>query len=127
VVVCVGCGGKIAFTVLLANPLITGNPLIPRPFLYKIKGGTTMAFYNKTDDLPRDPSAIEASANGGVGFLATVIVLLIVAAAFGLYFLYADGGSTQRTITEPSTTQLSPAPAPTPAPATQPPTQTPTP
>jgi hypothetical protein len=92
-----------------------------------------MAFYNKTDSLPGDPSiprdatAIEESAHGGSGVLSAVIVLLIIAAAFGLYFLYAGSGSTTRTITEPSTTQFSPRPAPTPAPATQPPTQTPTP
>ena len=90
-----------------------------------------MAFYNKADDLSRDPSfsrdptAIEESARGGSGILSTVIVLLIIAAAFGLYFLYGGSGSTTRTVNEPSTTQL--APAPTPAPATQPPTQTPTP
>jgi hypothetical protein len=57
--------------------------------------------------------------------VSAVIVLLIIAAAFGLYFLYGGSGSTTRAVNEPSTTQL--APAPTPAPATQPPTQTPTP
>ena len=84
-----------------------------------------MAFYNKTDDLPRDPSAIDQGYTKSDGTVSAVIVLLIIAAAFGLYFLYGGSGSTTRAVNEPSTTQL--APAPTPAPATQPPTQTPTP
>ena len=84
-----------------------------------------MAFYNKTDDLPRDPSAIDQGYTRSDGMVSAVIVLLIIAAAFGLYFLYGGSGSTTHAVNEPSTTQL--APAPTPAPATQPPTQTPTP
>jgi hypothetical protein len=84
-----------------------------------------MAFYNKTDDLPRDPSTIDQGYTKSDGMVSAVIVLLIIAAAFGLYFLYGGSGSTTRAVNEPSTTQL--APAPTPAPATQPPTQTPTP
>ena len=66
-----------------------------------------MAFYNKTDSLPGDPAlprdatAIEESAHGGSGILSAVIVLLIIAAAFGLYFLYAGSGSTTRTVNEP--------------------------
>ncbi len=89
-----------------------------------------MAFFNKTDELPRDPtlprdpSAIEDSTRGGSGILSTVIVLLIIAAAVGLYFQYAGSGPTQPSIAPPVTEN---APAPTPAPATQPPTQTPTP
>ena len=74
-----------------------------------------MAFYNKTDDLPRDPSAIDQDYTRSDGMVSAVIVLLIIAAAFGLYFLYGGSGSTTRTVNEPSTTQLSPAtPAPTP-------------
>jgi len=84
-----------------------------------------MAFYNKTDDLPRDPSAIDQGYTRSDGMVSAVIVLLIIAAAFGLYFVYGGSGSTTRTVNEPSTTQLAPAPAP--LPATQPPTQTPTP
>ena len=84
-----------------------------------------MAIYNKTDDLPRDRIAIEERARGDTGILSAVIVLLIIAAAFGIYFLYEGSDSTTRAVNEPSTTQL--APAATPAPATQPSTQTPTP
>jgi hypothetical protein len=84
-----------------------------------------MAFYNKTDDLPRDPSAIDQGYTRSDGMVSAVIVLLIIAAAFGLYFLYGGSGSTTRAVNEPSTTQLAPAPAP--APATRPSTQTPTP
>jgi hypothetical protein len=85
-----------------------------------------MAFYNKTDalpgdpTLPRDPSAIDQGYTRSDGILSAVIVLLIIAAAFGLYFLYVGSGPTTRTVNEPSTTQLSPAPAPTPTPAPQP-------
>ncbi len=90
-----------------------------------------MAFYNKADDLLRDPtiprnaSAIDQRYTRGDGVISAVLILLVVAAAFGLYFLYANSGSPSRTVNEPSTTQLAPAPAP--APATQPSTQTPTP
>ena len=80
-----------------------------------------MAFYHKTDDLPRDPSAIDQGYTRSDGMVSAVIVLLIVAAAFGLYFLYGGSGSTTRTVNEPSTTQLSPAtPAPTSAPQPKP-------
>ena len=79
-----------------------------------------MAFY-KTNETPRDPSAIDERSSGS-GFLATVIVLLIVAFAFGLYFMYAGAGSTSRTVTAPSTTQLSPRSAPAAQPSTQAPT-----
>ena len=82
-----------------------------------------MAFYNKTDHLPRDPSAIDQDYTRGDSIVSAVIILLIIAAAFGLYFLYGGSGSTTRTVNEPSTTQLAPAPAPAP----QPPAQTPTP
>ena len=51
-----------------------------------------MAFYNKTDDLPRDPSAIDQGYSGGGSILSAVIILLIVAAAFGLYFMYVGPG-----------------------------------
>ncbi len=46
-------------------------------------------------------AAIEESAHGGSGILSVVIVLLIIAAAFGLYFLYAGSGSPARTVNEP--------------------------
>ena len=82
-----------------------------------------MAFYNKTDDLPRDPSAIDRDYTRGDSIVSGVIILLIIAATFGLYFLYGGSGSTTRTVNEPSTTQRAPAPAPAP----QPPAQTPTP
>jgi hypothetical protein len=81
-----------------------------------------MAFYNKTDDLPRDPSAIDQGYNSGDGMVSAVMILLIIAAAFGLYFMYAGSGPMQPT---PPVTEN--APAPTPEPGTQPPTQTPTP
>ena len=55
-----------------------------------------MAFYNKTDDLPRDPSAIDQGYTRGDSIVSAVIVLLIIAAAFGLYFLYGGSGSTTR-------------------------------
>jgi hypothetical protein len=83
-----------------------------------------MAFYNKTDDLPRDPSAIDQGYTRGDGMVSVVIVLLIVAAACVLYFMYAGSGPTQPTIAPPVTEN---APAPTPGPAPQPPTHTPTP
>ena len=83
-----------------------------------------MAFYNKTDDLPRDPSAIDQGYTRGDGMVSAVIILLIIAAAFGLYFMYAGSGSMQPSITPPVTEN---APAPTPEPGAQPPTQTPTP
>ena len=47
-----------------------------------------MAFYNKTDDLPRDPGAIDQAYTRGDSIVSAVIVLLIIAAAFGLYFMY---------------------------------------
>ena len=90
-----------------------------------------MAFYNKADDLsrdptiPRDPAAIDQRYTRDDSIISAVLILLVVAAAFGLYFLYANSDSSSRTVNQPSTTQLAPAPAP--APATQPPTQTPTP
>jgi hypothetical protein len=87
-----------------------------------------------TEDLghiePRDPSAIDQRptfGSDGGNIFSLVILLVITAVAFGLYFLYADTASTQRTVIAPSTTQLSPAPAHAPSPAAQPPTQTPTP
>jgi len=90
-----------------------------------------MAFYNKADasdpTFPRDPSAIDQDYTLRDGIVSAVIIFLFIAAVFGLYFLYAGSDSTSRTVNEPATTQLSPAPAPTPAPATQPPAQTPTP
>ena len=48
-----------------------------------------MAFYSRTNDVPRDPSGIEKSTNSENGILSAVIVLLIIAAAFGLYFMYS--------------------------------------
>ncbi len=81
-----------------------------------------MAFYSKTNDVPRDPSGIEKSTNSGNGMLSAVIVLLIIAAAFGLYFMYSGSVSTTHTISAPPVTEN--APAPTPAPDTQPPAQT---
>ena len=83
-----------------------------------------MAFYNKTDDLPRDPSAIDQGYTRGDGMVSAVIILLIIAAAFGLYIMYAGSGPMQPSITPPVTEN---APAPTPEPGAQPPTQTPTP
>ena len=47
-----------------------------------------MAFYNKTDNLPRDPSAIDRDYNRGDSIVSVMIILLIIAAAFGLYFMY---------------------------------------
>jgi hypothetical protein len=82
-----------------------------------------MAFYNKTDDLPRDPSAIDQGYTRGDGMVSAVIILLIIAAAFGLYFMYARSGPIQPSITPPVTENATP----TPDSATQPPTQTPTP
>ena len=81
-----------------------------------------MAFYNKTDNLPRDPSAIDQDYTRGDSIVSAMIILLIIAAAFGLYFMYVGSGPTQPTIAPPVTEN-----APAPAPATQPPTQTPTP
>jgi hypothetical protein len=91
-----------------------------------------MAYY-RPQDLgriePRDPSAMDQRSTYGSdsNIFSLAILLLIIAVAFGLYFLYADSASTQRTVIPPSTTQLSPSPAPAPSPATQPPTQTSTP
>ncbi len=91
-----------------------------------------MAFYNRPHDLgliePRDPSAMDerrAYGSDGGNFLSLVILALIIAVAFGLYFLYVGSDLTQPTVAAPPATQLSPAPAP--EPATQPPTQAPTP
>ena len=61
-----------------------------------------MAFYNKTDDLPRDPSAIDQGYTRSDGMVSAVIVLLIIAAAFGLYFLYGGSGSTTRAVNSTS-------------------------
>ena len=80
-----------------------------------------MAFYNKTDNLPRDPSAIDQDYNRGDSIVSAMIILLIIAAAFGLYFMYGGSGPIQPSMTPPVTEN---APAPTPAPATQPPAQT---
>jgi hypothetical protein len=76
-----------------------------------------MAFYNKTDDLPRDPSAIDQGYTRGDGILSAVIVLMIIAAACGLYFMYVGSGPTQPSIAPPVTEN---APTPAPAPAPQP-------
>ena len=62
-----------------------------------------MAFYNKTDDLPRDPSAIDQDYTRGDSIVSAVIVLLIIAAAFGLYFMYGGSGPFQPTIAPPVT------------------------
>ena len=78
-----------------------------------------MAFYNKTDDLPRDPSAIDQAYTRGDGMVSAVIVLLIIAAACGLYFLYVGSGPSQPTIAPPFT-QNAPAPAPAPQPSPTP-------
>ena len=61
-----------------------------------------MAFY-KTDNLPRDPSAIDQDYTRGDSIVSAVIVLLIIAAAFGLYFMYAGSGPSQPTIAPPVT------------------------
>ena len=82
-----------------------------------------MAFYNKTDNLPRDPSAIDQDYTRSDSIVSAVIILLIIAAAFGLYFMYAGSGPIQPSTTPP-VTENAPAPAPAPQPA---PTQTPTP
>ena len=82
-----------------------------------------MAFY-KTDNLPRDPSAIDRDYTRSDSIVSAVIILLIIAAAFALYFMYAGSGPSQPTIASPVTEN---APTPTPAPAPQPPTRTPTP
>ena len=78
-----------------------------------------MAFYNKTDDLPRDPSAIDQAYTRGDGMVSAVIVLLIIAAACGRYFLYVGSGPSQPTIASP-VTQNTPVPAPAPQPSTTP-------
>jgi flagellar basal body-associated protein FliL len=78
-----------------------------------------MAFYNKTDKLPRDPTAIEESARAGSGIVSAVIILLIIAAAGVFYLMYVGSGPTEPTIAPP-VTENAPAPAPT-----QPPAQTP--
>jgi len=78
-----------------------------------------MAFYNKTDDLPRDPSAIDQGYSGGGSILSAVIILLIVAAAFGLYFMYVGSGPSRPTIAPP-VTENAPAPATAPQPAPTP-------
>jgi len=77
-----------------------------------------MASYSKTNDVPRDPSAIEERDYGFRSILSTVIVLLIIVAAFGLYFIYVGLAPTRPTILSPVTEN---APAPTAAPALQPP------
>jgi hypothetical protein len=88
-----------------------------------------MAFYNRPEDVglvePRDPGAIDkrsASGSDGENFLSLVILALIVAIAFGLYFLYLDSSPTPSVLAPPDA-QLTPAPAP----AMQPPAQTRTP
>jgi hypothetical protein len=92
-----------------------------------------MAFYRPQDTgliEPRDPSAIDERSQYGSdrsNALSLVILLLIVAVAFGLYFLYADSSATLPNAAPPPAAQVSPSPAPAPSPATQPPTQTPTP
>jgi hypothetical protein len=88
-----------------------------------------MAFYRPQDTgliEPRDPSAIDERSRYG-SILSLVILLLIGAVAFGLYFLYADSSATPSNAAPPPAAQVSPSPAPAPSPATQPPTQTPTP
>jgi hypothetical protein len=82
-----------------------------------------MALYS--EHVPRDPSAIDQRSTwDGAGTVSVVVMLLVIAAAFGLYFMYVGSGPTQPTIAPPVTEN---APAPAPVPATQPPTQTPTP
>ena len=83
-----------------------------------------MAFYNKTDDLPRDPSAIDQGYTRGDGIVSAVIILLIIAAAFGLYFMYVGSGPIAAVY---HTTGNGECACPAPAPGPQPPTQTPTP
>jgi hypothetical protein len=112
----------LALSVRQPRPLISGTLLSRAPFLCQQQEDKLMAFYNKTDDLPRDPSAIDQGYTRGDGMVSAVIVLLIIAAACVLYFMYAGSGPTQPAIAPPVTEN-----APAPAPATQPPTQTPTP
>jgi hypothetical protein len=77
-----------------------------------------MAFYGRTDNIPRDPRAIDTRGEGAGTLVAGLIVLVVAALVLG-FFLFGSGTTTpERTVNAPSTTQISP-PANTPAPAPQ--------
>jgi hypothetical protein len=78
-----------------------------------------MAFYSRSENVPRDASAMDTRGSGGT-LLAGLIVALIAGLVLA-FFIFNPGTPTERTVNAPSTTQISPpAKAPTPAPQQSP-------
>jgi hypothetical protein len=85
-----------------------------------------MTFYSRPPGFfePRDPGEIREQMSEAGSFLTLVALAVIVAIAFGLYFLFAGVAPKQPVIAAPAAPQLS---APAQDSATRPSTQTPTP
>jgi hypothetical protein len=77
-----------------------------------------MAFYSRTEKVPRDASAIDTRDGGGT-LLAGLIVALIAVVVLAFFIFNPSTPTSERTVNAPSTTQLI-APGNTPAPAPQP-------
>jgi hypothetical protein len=72
---------------------------------------------------PRDPGEIHEQVAEAGSFLRLIALAVVVAIAFGLYFLYAGEAPNQPTIAAPPAAQLStPAHESAPQPSTQNPT-----
>ena len=84
-----------------------------------------MTFYSRPPGFfePRDPGEIREQLSEAGSFLTLIGLAVIVAIAFGLYFLYAGPAPKQPAIAAPPATLSAPAQKS----AAQPSTQTPTP
>ena len=87
-----------------------------------------MTFYSRPSGFsePRDPREIHDQVAEAGNFLTLIALAVIVAIAFGLFFLYS-GEATQPTIAAPPAAQRNAPPAAVQGSAAQPSTQTPTP
>lgn len=85
-----------------------------------------MTFYSRPPGFsePRDPREIHEQVAEAGSFLTLIALAVLVAIAFGLYFLYAGAAPTRPTIAAPPAAHLS---APAQESAAQPSTQTPAP
>ena len=73
-----------------------------------------MTFYSRPPGYfePRDPREISEQVAEAGNFLTLIVLAVIVAGAFGLYFLYAGAAPAQPTIAAPPVPQLSAPPSP---------------
>jgi hypothetical protein len=77
-----------------------------------------MAFYGRSENVPRDPAAIDTRGRSGA-LLASLVLALVAVVVLAFLIFNAGTQTTERTLNAPSTTQISP-PADTPAQAPQP-------